>query len=186
MELKSWLARCPLIATLRGVRPDEVAAIATTLETAGIAIVEVPLNSPDPLASIATLAREFGARLLIGAGTVMTEAQVAAVAHAGGRLIVVPGCFTPTEAFAMLAAGADALKLFPAEVASPAVLRALRAVLPADTAVLPVGGIDAGNIPGWRAAGAAGFGIGSAIYKPGDTAATVAAKARTLLASLDP
>jgi 2-dehydro-3-deoxyphosphogalactonate aldolase len=205
VELKSWLARCPLIATLRGVRPDEVAAIATTLETAGIAIVEVPLNSPDPLASIATLAREFGARLLIGAGTVMTEAQVAAVAHAGGRLIVtphadpvltraakthglivVPGCFTPTEAFAMLAAGADALKLFPAEVASPAVLRALRAVLPAHTAVLPVGGIDAGNIPGWRAAGAAGFGIGSAIYKPGDTAATVAAKARTLLASLDP
>jgi len=204
VELKSWLARCPLIAILRGVRADEVAAIAAALEAAGIAIVEVPLNSPDPLASIATLAREFGARLLIGAGTVMTEAQVAAVAHAGGRLIVtphadpvltraakthgliaVPGCFTPAEAFAMLAAGADALKLFPAEAACPAVLRALRAVLPADTAVLPVGGIDAGNIPGWRAAGAAGFGIGSAIYKPGDTAAIVAAKARTLFASLD-
>jgi 2-dehydro-3-deoxyphosphogalactonate aldolase len=203
MELKSCLARCPLIAILRGVRPDEVAAIATALETAGIAIVEVPLNSPDPLASIATLAREFGARLLIGAGTVMTEAQVAAIAHAGGRLIVtphadpaltraakahgliaVPGCFTPTEAFAMLAAGADALKLFPAEAASPAVLRALRAVLPPDTAVLPVGGIDAGNIPAWRAAGAAGFGIGSAIYRPGDTAETVAAKARALLESL--
>ena len=203
MELTPYLARCPLIAILRGVRPNEVAAIAAALETAGIAIVEVPLNSPDPLASIAALARDFGARLMIGAGTVMTAAQVAAVAHAGGRLIVtphadpaitraakthgliaVPGFFTPAEAFAMLAAGADALKLFPAEAASPAVLRALRAVLPADTAVLPVGGIDAGNIPAWRAAGAAGFGIGSAIYKPGDTAAIVTAKARALLASL--
>ena len=203
MELKSYLARCPLIAILRGVRPDEIAAIAAALEAAGIAIVEVPLNSPDPLASIATLARDFGTRLLIGAGTVMTEAQVAAIARAGGKLIVtphadpvltraakahgliaIPGFFTPAEAFAMLAAGADALKLFPAEAASPAVLRALRAVLPADTAVLPVGGIDAGNIPAWRAAGAAGFGIGSAIYKPGDTAQIVAAKARTLLASL--
>jgi 2-dehydro-3-deoxyphosphogalactonate aldolase len=203
MELKSYLARCPLIAILRGVQPHEVGAIATALEQAGIAIVEVPLNSPDPLASIATLARDFGPRLLVGAGTVMTEAQVADIARAGGRLIVtphadpvitraakslgliaVPGFFTPAEAFAMLAAGADALKLFPAEAASPAVLRALRAVLPAGTAVLPVGGIDATNIPAWHAAGAAGFGIGSAIYKPGDTAATIAAKARTLLASL--
>jgi len=205
VELKSYLARCPLIAILRGIQPHEAAAIAEVLEAAGIAIVEVPLNSPDPLASIATLARDFGDRLLIGAGTVMTPAQVADIALAGGRLIVtphadpaithaakahgliaVPGFFTPAEAFTMLAAGADALKLFPAEAASPAVLRALRAVLPADTAVLPVGGIDAGNIPAWRAAGAAGFGIGSAIYKPGDTAATVAAKARALLASLRP
>ncbi len=203
MDLKSYLARCPLIAILRGVQPHEAAAIAAALETAGIAIVEVPLNSPDPLASIATLARDFGPHLLIGAGTVMTEAQVADIARAGGRLIVtphadlaitraakahgliaIPGFFTPTEAFATLAAGADALKLFPAEAASPAVLRALRAVLPPNTEVLPVGGIDAGNIPAWRAAGAAGFGIGSAIYKPGDTAQIVAAKARTLLASL--
>ena len=203
MELKWALARCPLIAILRGVQPHEVGAIAAALEEAGIAIIEVPLNSPEPIASIAALARDFGARLLIGAGTVMTEAQVAEIAHAGGRLIVtphadpiitraakahgliaVPGFFTPSEAFAMLAAGADGLKLFPAEAASPAVLRALRAVLPRDTAVLPVGGIDAGNIPAWRAAGAAGFGIGSAIYKPGDTAAIVAAKARALVASL--
>jgi 2-dehydro-3-deoxyphosphogalactonate aldolase len=203
VELKPYLTRCPLVAILRGVRPDEVAAIATALEGAGIAIIEVPLNSPDPLASIAMLARDFGDRLLVGAGTVMTEAQVADIARAGGRLIVtphadpvitraakahgliaVPGFFTPTEGFAMLAAGADALKLFPAEAASPAVLRALRAVLPKDTAVLPVGGIDASNIPAWRAAGAAGFGIGSSIYKPGDTAATVAAKARALLAAL--
>lgn len=205
MELRSWLARCPLIAILRGVRPDEATPIAAALEAAGIAIVEVPLNSPDPLASIAALARGFGPRLLIGAGTVMTEAQIADIAHAGGRLVVtphadatvtraakahgliaIPGCFTPTEAFAMLAAGADALKLFPAEAASPAVLRALRAVLPPGTAVLPVGGIDADNIPAWRAAGAAGFGIGSAIYRPGDTAEIVATKARALLASLGP
>jgi 2-dehydro-3-deoxyphosphogalactonate aldolase len=203
VSLSHYLSRCPLIAILRGIHPYEVAAIAAALDAAGIAVVEVPLNSPDPLASIATLARDFGARLLIGAGTVMTEAQVAAVARAGGKLIVtphadptlpraakahgllaIPGFFTPAEAFAMLAAGADALKLFPAEAASPAVLRALRAVLPTDTAVLPVGGIDARNIPAWRAAGAAGFGIGSAIYKPGDTAETVAAKARALLASL--
>ncbi len=203
MELRSCLARCPLIAILRGVQPHEAAAIAQALETAGIGIVEVPLNSPDPLTSIATLARDFGTRLLIGAGTVMTEAQVADIARAGGRLMVtphadpavtraakargliaIPGFFTPTEAFAMLAAGADALKLFPAEAAAPAVLRALRAVLPADTEVLPVGGIDAGNIPAWHAAGAAGFGIGSAIYKPGDTPAIVAAKARTLVAAL--
>ncbi len=203
MPLSTYLDRCRLIAILRGVQPHEVAAIATALDQAGIAIVEVPLNSPDPFASIAALARDFGPRLLIGAGTVMTEAQVADIAHAGGRLIVtphadpaltraakargllaVPGCFTPTEAFAMLAAGADALKLFPAEAASPAVLRALRAVLPPGTAVLPVGGIDASNIPAWHAAGAAGFGIGSSIYQPGDTAASVAAKARRLLASL--
>jgi len=203
VELKSYLSRCPLIAILRGVQPHEVVAIAAALDAAGIAIVEVPLNSPDPLASIATLARDFGARLLIGAGTVMTEAQVAAIAHAGGKLIVtphadpvltraakahgliaVPGFFTPAEAFAMLAAGADALKLFPAEAGSPAVLRALRAVLPTNTMVLPVGGIDAGNIPAWHAAGAAGFGIGSAIYRPGDTAETVAATARALRAVL--
>jgi 2-dehydro-3-deoxyphosphogalactonate aldolase len=203
VELKHYLACCPLIAILRGVQPHEVGAIAAALEAAGIAIIEVPLNSPDPLTSIATLARDFGSRLLIGAGTVMTGGQVADIAQAGGRLIVtphadpaitraaksrgliaVPGCFTPTEAFAMLAAGADALKLFPAEAASPAVLRALRAVLPTGTAVLPVGGIDASNIPAWRTAGAAGFGIGSSIYKPGDTASVVAGKARALLASL--
>jgi len=200
MDLKAWLERCGLIAILRGVKPDEVEAIAAALEAADIAIVEVPLNSPQPLESIARLAGAFGSRLLIGAGTVMTPLQVRQIAAAGGRLIVtphadarvvhaakqhglwaVPGFFTPAEAFAMLEAGADALKLFPAEAASPAVLRSLRAVLPSNTPVLPVGGIDAANMAGWRAAGAAGFGIGSAIYKPGDTAETVAAKARALL-----
>jgi 2-dehydro-3-deoxyphosphogalactonate aldolase len=197
-----WLQRCNLIAILRGIRPEEAVAITHALEQAGLAIVEVPLNSPDPLRSIAALARAFGDRLLIGAGTVMTPQDVAAIAQAGGRLIVtphadatvvraakrhgmlaVPGFFTPAEAFAMLQSGADALKLFPAEGASPAMLKAMRAVLPPGTQVLPVGGIDSATIPPWLAAGAAGFGVGSSIYKPGDDAATVAAKARSLLES---
>jgi 2-dehydro-3-deoxyphosphogalactonate aldolase len=203
VALTGWLARCPLIAILRGVTPDEVLEIGEALERQGIAIVEVPLNSPQPMDSIARLAREFGERLLIGAGTVMTAAQVAAIASAGGRLVVtphadavvtraakrrgllaVPGFFTPAEAFAMLTEGADALKLFPAEAASPTVLRALSAVFPAGTAVLPVGGIDASNMAAWLAAGAAGLGIGSAIYRPGDGSATVAAKAHALVAAL--
>jgi 2-dehydro-3-deoxyphosphogalactonate aldolase len=192
-----------LVAILRGVKPEEAVAIGAALERHGIAIVEVPLNSPRPIQSIGLLAHEFGDRLLIGAGTVMTPGQVAEIAAAGGKLIVtphadvtivraakqhglfaVPGFFTPSEAFAMLAAGADALKLFPSEAASPAVLRALRAVLPRGTAVLPVGGIDASNIPAWRTAGATGFGIGSAIYKPGDSPETVGAKAHALVAAL--
>ncbi len=208
MELKSaglahWLDRCPLVAILRGVKPAEVSDIVAALEAEGIAIVEVPLNSPQPLDSIAQLARAFGDRLLIGAGTVMTDAQVAEIAAAGGRLIVtphatpevvraakargllaVPGFFTPAEAFAMLAAEADAIKLFPAEAAGPPVLRALLAVLPGGTAVLPVGGIDAASIPPWLKAGAAGFGVGSSIYKPGDSPDTVAHKARVLVRSL--
>jgi 2-dehydro-3-deoxyphosphogalactonate aldolase len=200
MALSTWLARCPLVAILRGVQPEEAEGIAAALDAAGIAIIEVPLNSPRPLESIALLARQFGDRLLIGAGTVTTPDQVAAVADAGGRLLVtphadprlvtvakardmlaVPGFFTPAEAFALLGAGADGLKLFPAEAASPAVLRALLAVLPAGTPVLPVGGMDAASLPAWRAAGAAGFGIGSAIYRPGDDAATVTVKAQALL-----
>jgi 2-dehydro-3-deoxyphosphogalactonate aldolase len=198
--LRDYLARCELIAILRGIRPDEAVAVTAALEVAGLAIVEVPLNSPDPMVSIAALSGEFGDRLLIGAGTVMTEDQVAEIARAGGKLIVtphadvavvraakrhgllaVPGFFTAAEAFAMLGAGADALKLFPAEGASPAMLRALRAVLPSATLVLPVGGIDASNMEAWRAAGAAGFGIGSAIYKAGDTPQVVGVKARTLV-----
>lgn len=203
MELMDWLRRCPLIAILRGIRPDEAEPIGAALEAAGIVIVEVPLNSPEPLDSIARLARRFGDHLLVGAGTVMTPLQVADVAAAGGQLIVtphadpaivraakehgliaVPGFFTPAEAFALLAAGADALKLFPAEAASPAVLKALLAVLPAGTAVLPVGGVAADNIGPWRAAGAAGFGIGSSIYKPGDSPEAVTAKARRLVAAI--
>jgi 2-dehydro-3-deoxyphosphogalactonate aldolase len=203
MELRAWLARCPLIAILRGVKPDEVLGIAAALETEGVGIVEVPLNSPAPLESIRNLAEACGERMLVGAGTVMTEAQVEEIAEAGGRLLVtphadpvlvraakrrgmiaVPGFFTPAEAFALLAVGADGIKLFPAEAASPAVLRSLRAVLPAGTMVMPVGGIDASNMSGWIDAGAAGFGIGSSIYRAGDSAEVVAGKARVLVRAL--
>ncbi|HEX3347576.1 MAG TPA: 2-dehydro-3-deoxy-6-phosphogalactonate aldolase [Acetobacteraceae bacterium] len=202
-DLKSWLALSPLIAILRGVRPDEVEAIAQALREAGVVIVEVPLNSPEPIESIRRLAARFGDRMLVGAGTVMTPMQVDAIADAGGKLLVTPhadvsivraaktrgmlacpGGFTPTEFFALLAAGADAVKLFPAEAASPAVLRSVRAVLPPGTMVLPVGGIAADNLGPWLAAGAAGFGIGSSIYKPGDTPEIVAGKARALTAGL--
>ncbi len=203
MDLAALLAACPLVAILRGIRPDEAEAVGEALVAAGLRIIEVPLNSPDPMDSIARLQRRFGDAALIGAGTVRRAADVEAVAAAGGRLIVtphadpavvraakargllaVPGFFTPAEAFALLDAGADALKLFPAEGGSPAMLRSLLAVLPPGTMVLPVGGMEAGTLASWRAAGAAGFGIGSAIYKPGDDAAAVAAKAARLVAAL--
>jgi len=205
LDLKTWLERSPLIAILRGVRPDEVVAVTHALERHGVAIVEVPLNSPDPFESIRRLAQEFGARLLIGAGTVMTEAQVDQLAAAGGQLVVTPhaagavvraakrhgmiacpGIATPTEAFAMLEAGADGLKLFPAEASSPAVLRAIRAVLPPGTLTMPVGGIEPGNMRPWLDAGAAGFGIGGSIFRPGDTPQVVGDKAARLMAALPP
>jgi len=201
--LGDWLQRSPLIAILRGVRPDEVVGIAEDLIAAGIAIIEVPLNSPEPIESIRRLAAACGARALVGAGTVMRGDEVDAIEAAGGRLIVtphanapvvkrakelgllaIPGSFTPTEAFAMIEAGADGLKLFPAEAASPKVLAAMRAVLPRTMPVLPVGGIDAAAIPAWLKAGANGFGIGSAIYKPGLDRAAVAEKARVLVNAL--
>lgn len=203
MTLKDWLARCPLVAILRGLTPADAVPVGTALVEAGIVVLEVPLNSPQPFESIRLLAERFGDRALVGAGTVMTVGDVAALATAGGRLMVTPhadpklvraakiaglltapGFFTPAEAFSLLAEGADALKLFPAEAASPAVLKALLAVLPKGTAVLPVGGMAAETIGAWRAAGAAGFGIGSALYRPGDTADVVGARARTLRASL--
>lgn len=203
MGLTTWLERCPLVAILRGVSPHEVEGIAAALDRNGIAIVEVPLNSPDPLDSIGRLASAFGDRMLVGAGTVMTPDEVAAIRDAGGRLIVTPhaatdviraakthgmltcpGFATPTEAFALLAAGADGLKLFPAEAYAPGVLRAMRAVLPKHVPVLPVGGIEPGNMRAWLDAGAAGFGIGSSIYKPGDDAAAVDRKAAALVAAL--
>lgn len=198
--LGAWLAACPIVAILRGLRPEEAVAVGEALVEAGVVVLEVPLNSPDPFASIGLLARALGDRALVGAGTVTTERQVADLAFAGGRLLVtphadpalvraakkagllaVPGFLTPAEAFALLGAGADGLKLFPAEAASPAVLRALLAVLPRGTPVLPVGGMEAATLPAWRAAGAAGFGVGSALYRPGDDAATVGARARALL-----
>lgn len=202
MSLAPWLAACPLVAILRGIRPEEAVAIGGALLDAGFAILEVPLNSPQPFESIRRLHDAFGERALIGAGTVMTEEDVAATARAGGRLMVTPhgdpalvlaararglvacpGFFTPSEAFGLLAAGADALKLFPAEGASPAMLKAMLAVLPKGTPVLPVGGIGAGNMAEWRKAGAAGFGIGSSLYKPGDAAETVGERARALVAA---
>ncbi|MBW6399645.1 2-dehydro-3-deoxy-6-phosphogalactonate aldolase [Roseomonas sp. HJA6] len=203
MSLAPWLDACPIVAILRGVRPEEVEPIAAALLAEGLNILEVPLNSPNPLESIRRLHGAFGERALIGAGTVTTEDEVAAITRAGAKLMVTPhadpalvlaarargliacpGFFTPSEAFSLLAAGADALKLFPAEAASPAVLRALLAVLPKGTAVLPVGGVGAETIPAWKAVGAAGFGVGSSLYKPGDSAEAVTAKARALRLSL--
>jgi 2-dehydro-3-deoxyphosphogalactonate aldolase len=203
MELKSWLARSPVVAILRGVKPDEVETIVEALEENAILVVEVPLNSPQPFDSIARVARRFGERMLVGAGTVMSADDVKRIADIGGRLIVtphadvsvtaqaktsglfaVPGFFTPTEAFSLLKAGADALKLFPAEGASPQVLSALRAVLPPQTAVLAVGGVTPATLALWHRAGAAGFGIGSSIYKPGDKAGDVRIKAKALMAAL--
>ena len=181
----------PLVAILRGLTPAEAPAIGDALALAGFGLLEVPLNSPQPLDSIALLAqRHPGA--LVGAGTVLDAAQVREVHAAGGELIVspnfnpevvheavrlglvcLPGIATPTEAFAALVAGAQGLKLFPAEAASPAVLKAMLAVLPVGTLVLPVGGITPLNMAPWRAAGASGFGIGSALYKPGKRATAV-------------
>ena len=201
--LDPYLRRCPLVAILRGVKPVEVVDIALALEEKGFSVVEVPLNSPHPLESIARLAEAVGDRMLVGAGTVIEPDSVDDVVGAGGRLIVmphadasvverakalgalaIPGFATPGEAFAMLRAGADALKLFPAEAAPPAVLKAMRAVLPKDVPVLPVGGITPETMAGYLAVGANGFGLGSALYKPGDTVAQVAEKASAFLSAL--
>lgn len=192
MTWNEVLETLPVIAILRGVRPEEATAIAEALHAAGLAAVEVPLNSPQPLDSIRRLRDAFGGRMLIGAGTVLTPADVAAVAEAGASFVVspnadaaviaatkaaglhsAPGVFTATEAFAALAAGADALKLFPADVAGPAGLKALKAVLPPTAPVLAVGGVEPGNLAVWRGAGAAGVGVGSALYRPGATPAEV-------------
>jgi len=203
-HLQDCMARLPLVAILRGVRPEEVVAIGGALVEAGFALIEVPLNSPDPLNSIERLAERYGETAMIGAGTVLDPADVPRIAEAGGRLIVmphsytvvigaakraglacVPGFATPTEAFAALAAGADGLKLFPAEASPPAVLKAMRAVLPAAVPVLPVGGITPDSMAAYRAAGAAGFGLGSALYRPGMTAVDVAHNAAAFRAAFD-
>lgn len=201
--MKSWLDRCRLVAVLRGLPPEDAVAVGSALVDAGVLIMEVPLNSPDPYTSIERLQSAFGDRALIGAGTVMRVKEVRDVVAAGGKLVVsphagvdvvratkaagaiaMPGFFTPTEAFAVLAAGANALKLFPAEATTPATLKALRAVLPPDTLVLPVGGVGLGSMAPWVAVGAAGFGIGSSLYKPGDPAADVGSRARALMTEL--
>ena len=189
------MARLPLVAILRGLHPLEALAVGQVLVDAGWDLIEVPLNSPQPLQSIATLRKSFP-QALVGAGTVLTPEDVRQVHSAGGELIVspnfnpavvaeavrlgmvcLPGVMTASEAFAALAAGASGLKIFPAEMVTPMVLKALRAVLPAETLVLPVGSISPLNMPAFRTAGANGFGIGSALFKPGMTPAQVAESA---------
>ena len=194
----------PLIAILRGITPPEAVPVAHTLMEAGITQIEVPLNSPDPLDSISLLVRDCGDEALIGAGTVLTTAEVGEVADAGGGLIVSPNCdvevisatkargmqswpgiFTPSEAFAALKAGADGLKLFPGSMAGPGGLSAMRAILPKGTKVFAVGGAGPENFTQWIAASADGFGLGSALYKPGMTAREVGDKARAIVAAYE-
>jgi 2-dehydro-3-deoxyphosphogalactonate aldolase len=202
--LQSHLDQCPLIAIVRGVTPQDAEAIGEAVQEGGIRIIEVPLNSPDPLRSIELLARKFGDSMLVGAGTVLTVAQVTQVRDAGGRIVVSPdtntevisasaeaglvsspGYFTPSEAFAAIRAGAHSLKLFPAEGASASLLKAQLAVLPKDVPVMAVGGIKPDNMRPWLDAGAAGFGLGSGLYKPGQTAAETLDKARAYVAGLN-
>ena len=193
--LAQALAQLPLIAILRGLTPAEAPAMGEALVSSGFAIIEVPLNSPEPFESIAALTQQFP-QTLIGAGTVLNAQQVQDVHAAGGRLVVapnfnpavvaqalalnmvvLPGVATPTEAFAALDAGAHGLKLFPAEMISPATVKALRAVLPKAAALMPVGGITPDNMAAYRKAGASGFGLGSALYAPGRSAELVGEKA---------
>jgi 2-dehydro-3-deoxyphosphogalactonate aldolase len=201
--LHRHLDECPLVAIIRGVKPDEAAAIGEAIYESGIRIIEVPLNSPDPLRSIDRLARAFGERMLVGAGTVLDPTDVGRVWDAGGRLIVSPdtnidviaatatidlvsspGYFTPSEAFAAIGAGATTLKLFPAEAATPAVLKAQLAVLPKDVPIMAVGGIKPDNMRPWLDAGAAGFGLGGGLYKPGQSPRETLEKARAYVAGL--
>ncbi|PUE48231.1 2-dehydro-3-deoxy-6-phosphogalactonate aldolase [Limnohabitans sp. 2KL-1] len=198
-NLAQALAQLPLIAILRGLTPAEAPAIGEALVSSGFAIIEVPLNSPEPLHSIAALRQQFP-QTLIGAGTVLNAQQVKDVHAAGGRLVVapnfnpavvaqalaldmvvLPGVATPTEAFAALDAGAHGLKLFPAEMISPATVKALRAVLPPTAALVPVGGITPDNMAAYRAAGASGFGLGSALYAPGRSAQEVRLQAQAFV-----
>ena len=201
--LHRYLDECPLIAIIRGITPNECEAIGDAIYEGGIRIIEVPLNSPDPLTSIQRLAKKFGDRVLVGAGTVLEPTDVGRVWDAGGRIIVSPdtnvdviaataaidliaspGYFTPSEAFAAVRAGATALKLFPAEAATPAVLKAHLAVIPKDIPVLAVGGVKPDNMRPWLDAGATGFGLGSGLYKPGQSDAETLEKARAYVAGV--
>ena len=196
-------AQCPLIAIIRGVTPDEALDIGGVLIDGGIRIIEVPLNSPEPLKSVERLASRFGEQVSVGAGTVLNPEQVQQVRDAGGQLIVspnmnpavirataeagmvsCPGIFTPTEAFTALEAGAHTLKLFPAEAATPKVVKAMRAVLPRDVPLVVVGGVSPDSIAAWLEAGANGFGLGSGLYKPGQNAADTLTKARAYAAAI--
>jgi len=200
-DLRTALSHCPIVAILRGVGPDEIDAIGDALVEAGVVTIEVPLNSPNPFESIRRLAARHG-KALIGAGTVLEASDVTRVKDAGGRLIVapnfdtdvvraakaaglatLPGVMTPSEGFSALKAGADGLKLFPAEIIPPAVFKAWWAVFPADTLLLAVGGVGVDNIRNYADAGASGYGIGSALYKPGRPAAEIGDLARDLVAA---
>jgi 2-dehydro-3-deoxyphosphogalactonate aldolase len=200
--IEPYLDRLPHVAILRGVTPEEVQDVTGALVDEGFAIVEVPLNSPRPLESIERLRAKLGEEILVGAGTVVSPMQVKEVAAAGGRLIVmphgdgevvraakaaglacIPGVSTPTEGFAALANGADALKLFPAELLTPAVLKAMRTVFPTATRFFPVGGITPDSMASYVAAGAAGFGLGGALYRRGDDPSRVATNARDFVAA---
>jgi 2-dehydro-3-deoxyphosphogalactonate aldolase len=201
--LRTYLDQCPLVAIIRGVTPDDAEAIGDAIVEGGLRIIEVPLNSPDPLKSIERLAKRFGERTLVGAGTVLKPEDVARVRDSGGRIIVSPdtnieviaaaaaaglvaspGYFTPSEAFAAIRAGATALKLFPAEAASPAVLKAQLAVIPRHVPVLAVGGIKPENMRPWLDAGASGFGLGGGLYQPGQSPEQTLAKARAYVEGL--
>ncbi|MDQ4086710.1 MAG: 2-dehydro-3-deoxy-6-phosphogalactonate aldolase [Pseudomonadota bacterium] len=202
-ELKRRLGECPLVAIIRGVTPDEAADIGAAIHEAGIRIIEVPLNSPQPFDSIRCLADALGEDALVGAGTVLDPVDVPRVADAGGRIAVspntnravieatvaaglvsCPGYYTPSEAFEAIRAGAHGLKLFPAEAASPAVVKAQRAVLPRDVPLLVVGGVKPETMQPWLEAGADGFGLGGGLYRPGQSADETAAKARAYVAGL--
>ncbi len=203
MSFEEVLKACNLVAILRGIRPEEAEAVGEVLVEAGWRIIEVPLNSPEPLKSIEKLVKRFGHQALIGAGTVLTQAQVSDVASTGAKVIIspnadtavirasraagmisLPGVATPTEAFAAIEAGAVGIKAFPAEAIPPLVIKAWKAVLPKDIPVLAVGGVTPQNMADYTAAGASGFGIGSALYKPGADVGLVAAKAREFISAL--
>jgi 2-dehydro-3-deoxyphosphogalactonate aldolase len=202
MDINEALEACPIIAILRGVTPGDVIDVSDTLFAAGIRIVEVPLNSPDPFNSIGKLAKHFAGRMVVGAGTVLNTDDVDRLKQSGGTISVSPDCnpaviahavavgleplpgvFTPTEAFAAIRAGAKHLKLFPAEAASPATVKAWRAVLPKDVKVHAVGGVTPSNMAEWLACGVSGFGIGSSLYKPGLSLSAVSESANTLVAA---
>jgi len=203
IDLRQALADLPLVAILRGLAPENALAVGQVLIDAGFRIIEVPFNSPRPFESIALLAKAFGPRALVGAGTVLRTEDVARVKEAGGGLIVmphgdttitreakrqgmicVPGVATPTEGFAALGAGADGLKLFPAEAMPPAVVKAWRAVFPSDTLLMPVGGITPERMAEYLSAGASGFGLGSALFAPNLTPAVVRERAQGFVTAL--
>lgn len=203
MDFETAFARCPLVAILRGLTPTEALAVGEALVRAGLTLIEVPLDAPEALRSVATLAEVAGDRALVGAGGITQASQLDGLLDAGGRLVLcphtdralierartlglacLPGALTPTEAITALAAGADALALFPAQASSPAALAALLTVLPAGVRVLPIGGITPDAMGRWWAAGARGFGLGGTLYRPGRPAKAVAERARACVAAM--